>query len=74
MNVPFRNFQRIHLVGIGGSGMSGIAEVLLSSGYAVSGSDLKQTQVTERLRKLGASIFEGHRAENVHGCARTMSK
>jgi UDP-N-acetylmuramate--alanine ligase len=67
VNVPFRNFQRIHLVGIGGSGMSGIAEVLLSSGYAVSGSDLKQTPVTERLRKLGASIFEGHQAENVHG-------
>src|SRR6202044_1184954 len=67
MNVPFRNFQRIHLVGIGGSGMSGIAEVLLSSGYAVSGSDLKPTPVTERLRKLGASIFEGHHAENVHG-------
>src|SRR5271167_1448930 len=67
MNVPFRNFQRIHLVGIGGSGMSGIAEVLLSSGYAVSGSDLKQTPVTERLRQLGASIFEGHLAENVHG-------
>jgi UDP-N-acetylmuramate--alanine ligase len=63
----FRNFQRIHLVGIGGSGMSGIAEVLLSSGYAVSGSDLKQSPVTERLRKLGAKIFEGHLAENVHG-------
>ena len=42
MMVTFRNFQRIHLVGIGGSGMSGIAEVLLSSGYAVSGSDFKQ--------------------------------
>ena len=53
MNVTFRNFQRIHLVGIGGSGMSGIAEVLLSSGYAVSGSDLKATAVTERLRKAG---------------------
>jgi UDP-N-acetylmuramate--alanine ligase len=63
----FRNFQQIHLVGIGGSGMSGIAEVLLSSGYAVSGSDLKQSPVTERLRKLGAKIFEGHQAENVHG-------
>ena len=47
--------------------MSGIAEVLLSSGYAVSGSDLKQTPVTERLRKLGAAIFEGHHADNVHG-------
>jgi UDP-N-acetylmuramate--alanine ligase len=67
MNVTFRNFQRIHLVGIGGSGMSGIAEVLLSSGYAVSGSDLKYSVVTERLRRLGAIIQEGHQAENVHG-------
>jgi UDP-N-acetylmuramate--alanine ligase len=67
MNVPFRNFQRIHLVGIGGSGMSGIAEVLLSSGYAVSGSDLKATPVTSRLEKLGAKIYEGHQAANVHG-------
>ena len=67
MIASFRNFQQIHLVGIGGSGMSGIAEVLLSSGYAVSGSDLKQSPVTERLRKLGAKIFEGHHAENVHG-------
>ena len=67
MNVTFRNFQRIHLVGIGGSDMSGIAEVLLSSGYAVSGSDLKHSVVTERLRRLGAAIQEGHKAENVHG-------
>jgi len=67
VTVTFRNFQRIHLIGIGGSGMSGIAEVLLSSGYAVSGSDLKATPVTERLRRLGANIFEGHLAENVRG-------
>jgi len=67
MNVTFRNFQRIHLVGIGGSGMSGIAEVLLSTGYAVSGSDVKLSPVTERLRRLGATIYEGHNAENVHG-------
>ena len=67
MNVTFRNFQRIHLVGIGGSGMSGIAEVLLSSGYAVSGSDLKSSPTIERLRKLGAIIHERHKAENVHG-------
>ncbi|HXP72375.1 MAG TPA: UDP-N-acetylmuramate--L-alanine ligase [Candidatus Dormibacteraeota bacterium] len=67
MMVTFRNFQRIHLVGIGGSGMSGIAEVLLSSGYAVSGSDLKATPVTSRLEKLGAKIYEGHQAANVHG-------
>ena len=67
MNVTFRNFQRIHLVGIGGSGMSGIAEVLLSTGYAVSGSDAKSTPVTERLRRLGAKIHEGHQAQNVQG-------
>jgi UDP-N-acetylmuramate--alanine ligase len=67
MNVSFRNFQRIHLVGIGGSGMSGIAEVLLSIGYGVSGSDLKSSSVVERLRKLGATVHEGHRSENVHG-------
>ncbi len=67
MKLTFRSFQRIHLVGVGGSGMSGIAEVLLSSGYAVSGSDLKSSTVTERLRNLGAAIYEGHKAENVHG-------
>jgi UDP-N-acetylmuramate--alanine ligase len=67
MSVTLRNFQRIHLVGIGGSGMNGIAEVLLSSGYAVSGSDLKATSITERLRNLGATIREGHEADNVHG-------
>ena len=67
MNVSFRNFQRIHLAGIGGTGMSGIAEVLLSTGYAVSGSDLKSSAVTERLRSLGATVYEGHQAENVHG-------
>ena len=67
MSISFRNFQRIHLVGIGGSGMSGIAEVLLSSGYAVSGSDLKYSSVTDRLKNLGAKIYEGHNPENVHG-------
>lgn len=67
MSLTFRNFQRVHLIGIGGSGMSGIAEVLLASGYAVSGSDLKATPVTERLNALGATIYEGHRAENVRG-------
>ena len=67
MNITFRNFQRIHLVGIGGSGMSGIAEVLLSSGYGVSGSDLKSSPATQRLRKLGAVIHDTHKAENAHG-------
>src|SRR5512135_1251406 len=63
----FAKIQRVHFVGIGGIGMSGIAEVLLNLGYKVSGSDLKLSPVTERLGKLGAQIFEGHRAENVAG-------
>src|SRR6202050_3826288 len=67
MMVTFRNFQRIHLIGIGGSGMSGIAEVLLSSGYAVSGSDTKLSAVTVHLEGLGAKVFEGHNAANVRG-------
>ncbi|MEM9797384.1 MAG: UDP-N-acetylmuramate--L-alanine ligase [Pseudomonadota bacterium] len=57
----------IHFVGIGGIGMSGIAEVLLSHGYTVQGSDLKTTKITERLETLGARIFEGQRAENLDG-------
>jgi len=65
--VSFRNFQRIHLVGIGGIGMSGIAEVLLTLGYSVSGSDVKPSNITERLQNLGATIFEGHKALNVEG-------
>ncbi len=67
MMVTFHNFQCIHLVGIGGIGMSGIAEVLLTLGYAVSGSDLKASPITDRLRNLGARIYEGHSAEQVHG-------
>jgi len=67
MMVSFRNFHRIHLVGIGGIGMSGIAEVLLTLGYSVSGSDTKLSSITERLQKLGATIFEGHSASNADG-------
>ena len=63
----FAKIQRIHFVGIGGIGMSGIAEVLLNLGYKISGSDLKNSGVTQRLAGLGATIFEGHRAENVVG-------
>jgi UDP-N-acetylmuramate--alanine ligase len=63
----FANLQRIHFVGIGGIGMSGIAEVLLNLGYKVSGSDLKVSPVTERLQSLGALIFEGHSSGNVAG-------
>ncbi len=61
----FAKIQRIHFVGIGGIGMSGIAEVLLNLGYKVSGSDLKSSPATQRLAGLGAMIFEGHGAENV---------
>jgi UDP-N-acetylmuramate--alanine ligase len=67
MMVSFRNFQRIHLVGIGGIGMSGIAEVLLTLGYSVSGSDTRPSTITERLQDLGAVIYEGHKASNVEG-------
>jgi UDP-N-acetylmuramate--alanine ligase len=63
----FAKIQRIHFVGIGGIGMSGIAEVLLNLGYRISGSDLKKSAVTQRLATLGASIFEGHAAANVAG-------
>ncbi len=63
----FARIQRVHFVGIGGIGMSGIAEVLLNLGWKLSGSDLKKSAVTERLSGMGAVIFEGHRADNVHG-------
>ena len=63
----FAKIQRVHFVGIGGIGMSGIAEVLLTLGYKVSGSDLKASAVTDRLQSLGAMIFEGHRPENIAG-------
>ena len=57
----FKKIKHIHFVGIGGIGMSGIAEVLLNLGYKVSGSDMRDSDITERLRKLGAEIFIGHR-------------
>jgi UDP-N-acetylmuramate--alanine ligase len=63
----FAKIQRVHFVGIGGIGMSGIAEVLLTLGYKVSGSDLRSSAVTERLGKLGAIVYEGHAPENVEG-------
>ena len=63
----FAKLQRVHFVGIGGIGMSGIAEVLLNLGYKISGSDLKPSAVTERLAGMGAQTFEEHAAENVTG-------
>jgi UDP-N-acetylmuramate--alanine ligase len=64
----FAPSQRIHFIGIGGIGMSGIAEILLTMGYSVSGSDLKRSPVTDRLASLGARIFEGHAAANATSC------
>ncbi len=59
--------QHIHFVGIGGIGMSGIAEVLLNLGYTISGSDLRSTPITERLAQLGARVFTGHHAGHIDG-------
>jgi len=61
----FKSIKKIHFVGIGGIGMSGIAEILLNKGFEVSGSDLNLTEVTNRLAELGAIIYEGHSSENV---------
>jgi UDP-N-acetylmuramate--alanine ligase len=63
----FRKIQKLHFVGIGGIGMSGIAELLLNLGYRVSGSDLKHGATTDRLAALGGKIYVGHQASNVEG-------
>ncbi|MHB8389865.1 MAG: UDP-N-acetylmuramate--L-alanine ligase [Acidobacteriaceae bacterium] len=63
----FIRTQHVHFIGIGGIGMSGIAEILLNLGHRVSGSDLKRSPVTDRLLSLGAAIFEGHAAANIAG-------
>ena len=63
----FKRYQHIHFVGIGGVGMSGIAEVLLNMGYRVTGSDQRRGEAVERLEQLGAKVFVGHDAANVAG-------
>src|SRR5579875_2919028 len=63
----FAKAQRVHFIGIGGIGMSGIAEIVLNLGYAVSGSDLRRSSITARLESLGVVLFEGHAAANVIG-------
>ncbi len=63
----YRSVRRVHMVGIGGSGMCGIAEILLDEGYTVSGSDLNATPTTERLVQLGARVAAGHAPENIEG-------
>jgi len=63
----YRKKYHIHFVGIGGIGMSGIAELLLNLGYRVSGSDVKMSEITDRLKRLGGQIFKGHAAGNIEG-------
>ncbi|MBF0301600.1 MAG: UDP-N-acetylmuramate--L-alanine ligase [Desulfamplus sp.] len=62
----YQKDYHIHFVGIGGIGMSGIAEILISLGYTVSGSDLNSSSITERLKSLGAVIYQGHQKENIY--------
>ncbi|HET9843406.1 MAG TPA: Mur ligase domain-containing protein, partial [Gammaproteobacteria bacterium] len=62
-----RRIKRIHFIGIGGAGMGGIAEVLLTQGFEVSGSDLHESAMTQRLKKIGANVYEGHACEYVRG-------
>lgn len=63
----FGRTRHIHMVGIGGIGMSGMAEILIHRGYKVTGSDGSLSETTRRLEELGATIFEGHAAENIEG-------
>ncbi|MDR1797599.1 MAG: UDP-N-acetylmuramate--L-alanine ligase [Clostridiales Family XIII bacterium] len=63
--IDFDNLQRVHCVGIGGIGLSAIAEILLSRGIAVSGSDFKESEITDRLIEKGATVYLGHRAKNI---------
>src|SRR5437899_4786833 len=63
----FKKYQHIHFVGIGGAGMSGIAEVMLNMGYRVSGSDSRRGEAVERLERLGAKVFTGHQPAHVEG-------
>jgi UDP-N-acetylmuramate--alanine ligase len=62
----FKKIKKVHFVGIGGIGMSGIAEILLSQGFEISGSDRASSEITQRLEGLGIKIYEGHSPENVH--------
>src|SRR6516225_11012177 len=63
----FKRIKHVHFVGIGGIGMSGIAEVLLNLGYKVTGSDLRATPITDRLERCGAAVYPRHAPENVKG-------
>ena len=63
--IDYPSYKKVHFIGIGGIGMSGIAEVLLNLGYEVTGSDIKESEVTKRLESLGARIYVGHAPQNI---------
>ena len=63
--INLSEYKRIHCIGIGGIGLSAIAEILISRGYTVSGSDMRESEITDRLADDGAVIYTGHRGENV---------
>ena len=65
MAMMMNTVKNVHMVGIGGIGMSGIAEILLNQGFNVSGSDIAKSEVTARLESLGIKIYEGHKTENL---------
>jgi len=65
--INLQDYKKIHCIGIGGIGLSAVAEILLSRGYEVSGSDMRESEITERLKQDGATIYLGHRAEHVAG-------
>lgn len=72
MRRTYKKLKHIHMVGIGGTGMSGIAEVLLNLGYKVSGTDIVESDVTQRLSRLGADVSIGHKAEKIEGADVTV--
>ena len=63
--INLQDYKKIHCIGIGGIGLSAVAEILISQGYEVSGSDMRESEITEKLIKDGANIYLGHRAKNV---------
>lgn len=65
--IKIKDYNQIHCVGIGGIGLSAIAEILLARNYRVTGSDMKESDVTDRLISKGANIYLGHREKNVEG-------
>ena len=63
--MDLKKYKNVHCIGIGGIGLSGIAEILLSRGYRVTGSDMKASDITEKLERMGATVYIGHKASNV---------